>query len=55
MVDKHSPGIMFEMSMVAPGLSSDLGSGKSPISRFLINLAVERTNRAGEKRYAIYA
>jgi len=55
MVDKHSPGIMFEMSMVAPGLSFDLGSGKSPISRFLINLAVERTNRAGEKRYAIYA
>ena len=36
MVDKHSPGIMFEMSMVAPGLSFDLGSGKSPMSRFLL-------------------
>jgi len=39
MVDKHSLGIMFEMSMVAPGSSFDLGSGKSPMSRFLLFLA----------------
>ena len=36
MVDKHSPGIMFEMSMVDPRPSFDLGSGKSPMSRFLL-------------------
>jgi hypothetical protein len=36
MVDKHSPGIMFEMIMVASGTAIDLGSGKSPMSRFLL-------------------
>ena len=56
MVDKHSPGIMFEMSMVAPGLKLGSWFGKvTHVTLLVINLAAERIDRAGEKRNAIYA